>query len=366
MRSILFIVFIFVGLIAQARVSNNAYIMPSSGSLPTWGPINLSSSSAVTSILPLINGGTGISSGVSGGILGFTGTATLGSSALLTAGQPVLGGGAGGVPFTIANGTSGQSLISNGAGTASWGNPVSQMNITSKSSNYSAVANDYVLVSAASTITLPTAVGVSGERIGIQNTSTSAANVVVNTTSSQTIGGRASGDIVFRRYNTYGVFISDGANWQIVSKYEHQFLSSSNIGSINGVTSSYQNAGTSIALGIGEWEVTARFALSTASGSSQVTIFSNSGLYQADGANSTVTPTGISSQVDGPVNYNAYAGSFSLVAIVSGAASLQSTPLVTRIIVTSGTQTVFAVPSINYTTASTASWGSYIEAKRIF
>ena len=63
------------------------------------------------------HGGTGISSGTSGGILGYTATGTLASSALLTANGVVIGGGAGATPTSTAAGITGQVL------TGSTGNP---------------------------------------------------------------------------------------------------------------------------------------------------------------------------------------------------------------------------------------------------
>ena len=71
-------------------------------------------SHVASGVLGVANGGTGLSSGTSGGILGFTGSTTLASSALLAAGQFVLGGGAGATPTTsfsvvpITNGGTGQ------------------------------------------------------------------------------------------------------------------------------------------------------------------------------------------------------------------------------------------------------------------
>lgn len=56
--------------------------------------------------VPVADGGTGLSSGTSGGILGFTATGTLASSVALTANALVLGGGAGATP-TPMTGTSG-------------------------------------------------------------------------------------------------------------------------------------------------------------------------------------------------------------------------------------------------------------------
>ncbi len=72
--------------------------------------------------LSVARGGTGIASGTSGGILGFTGTGTVASSALLTANAIMLGGGAGATPTTMASlGTSSTVLHGNAAGAPSFG-----------------------------------------------------------------------------------------------------------------------------------------------------------------------------------------------------------------------------------------------------
>jgi hypothetical protein len=55
-----------------------------------------------TSALPVARGGTGLASGTSGGILAYTATGTLASSAALTANKMVIGGGAGVVPATTS------------------------------------------------------------------------------------------------------------------------------------------------------------------------------------------------------------------------------------------------------------------------
>ena len=54
----------------------------------------------VTGTLPVANGGTGLSSGTSGGVLAYTASGTLASSAALAANKVVIGGGAGVVPST--------------------------------------------------------------------------------------------------------------------------------------------------------------------------------------------------------------------------------------------------------------------------
>lgn len=95
----------------------------------------------------------------------------------------------------------------------------SAFNVVSKTSTYSASINDYILASSSSfTITLPTAASVSGQQIGIQHAGTSLTQVyTLNTTSSQTIGGIASGSYALYTNGETLILVSDGANWQILN-----------------------------------------------------------------------------------------------------------------------------------------------------
>lgn len=68
------------------------------------------------SALDVPSGGTGLDSGTSGGILGFTGTATIASSAELTHHALVVGGGAGATPYPLGLGTSTTVLHGNASG----------------------------------------------------------------------------------------------------------------------------------------------------------------------------------------------------------------------------------------------------------
>lgn len=61
--------------------------------------------SSLSGILPVANGGTGLSSGTSGGVLYYSASGTLASSAALAANALVLGGGAGAAPATTTTGT---------------------------------------------------------------------------------------------------------------------------------------------------------------------------------------------------------------------------------------------------------------------
>jgi hypothetical protein len=72
----------------------------------------------LTGTLPVANGGTGLSSGTSGGILAYTASGTLASSAALTQYGVVYGGGAGAAPSATSAGTATYVLTSNGSGAA--------------------------------------------------------------------------------------------------------------------------------------------------------------------------------------------------------------------------------------------------------
>jgi hypothetical protein len=68
--------------------------------------------------LPVASGGTGLSSGTSGGVLAYTASGTLASSAALTQYGVVYGGGAGVAPSATSAGTATYVLTSNGSGAA--------------------------------------------------------------------------------------------------------------------------------------------------------------------------------------------------------------------------------------------------------
>jgi len=87
-----------------ATNGTNTYALTTNGSgVTSWGQISLTA--AVTGTLPVANGGTGLTSGTSGGVLYYSATGTLASSAALAANALVIGGGAGVAPSTTTTGT---------------------------------------------------------------------------------------------------------------------------------------------------------------------------------------------------------------------------------------------------------------------
>lgn len=92
----------------------------------------------VTGTLPVANGGTGLTSGTSGGVLAYTASGTLASSAALTANALVLGGGAGVVPSALGSlGTTTTVLHGNASGAPSF----SAVSLTADVSGILPVAN---------------------------------------------------------------------------------------------------------------------------------------------------------------------------------------------------------------------------------
>lgn len=83
---------------------------------PTCASVSMSAD--VTGTLGVANGGTGLASGTSGGILAFTASGTIASSAALIANRIVLGGGAGAVPTVLGSLGTTTTLLHGNAGGA--------------------------------------------------------------------------------------------------------------------------------------------------------------------------------------------------------------------------------------------------------
>lgn len=89
-------------------------------------------STDTTGTVPVSRGGTGLTSGTSGGVLGYTAAGTLTSSGVLTNNLIVLGGGAGSVPKPIGAGlgTTTTLLHGNAGGEPTWANVLLTSDVT--------------------------------------------------------------------------------------------------------------------------------------------------------------------------------------------------------------------------------------------
>ena len=84
-----------------------------------------------TGILPVANGGTGLTAGTSGGVLYYSAAGTLASSTLLTQYGVIYGGGSGAAPVATAAGTTGQVLTATTGSAPSWAAPATNGTVTS-------------------------------------------------------------------------------------------------------------------------------------------------------------------------------------------------------------------------------------------
>lgn len=96
-----------LGTVTSVAMTVPAFLSISGSPITSSGTLAVSLSGTA---LPVANGGTGIVSGTSGGILGFTAAGTIASSGALTASQLIIGGGAGVTPSTLAAGSQYQVL----------------------------------------------------------------------------------------------------------------------------------------------------------------------------------------------------------------------------------------------------------------
>lgn len=136
----------------------------------------------VAGTLAVANGGTGITSGTSGGVLYYSATGTLASSAALAASSIVVGGGAGAAPTTTTTGSGVVTALGNAAnatggfttinGTATLTNKRIDPRVSSTTST-SAITPDisaydqYCLTALATTLTInaPTGTPVDGDKL---------------------------------------------------------------------------------------------------------------------------------------------------------------------------------------------------------
>ena len=87
-----------------SQTGNANKYLQTDGTNATWDAVSLSTAD-ITGTLGVANGGTGLTAGTSGGVLAYTASGTLASSAALAASALVIGGGAGAAPSTTTTGT---------------------------------------------------------------------------------------------------------------------------------------------------------------------------------------------------------------------------------------------------------------------
>lgn len=240
-----------------------------------------------------------------------------------------------------------------------------------KSADYTLTATDNTVgfdVSGGSHIaTLPTAVGNGGKILTIIKTDTSTNTVTVNTTSAQTVGGRASGAIILRRIQNTVRVQSDGTNWQILDKREHEVVTAAanNTYGSAGAAGNYLTLACSVALTYGIWRLVGEFSVNVGTGTA-IVIQAGSGFFGADGANSASTPTALGGTISGDVSWTSVNGisAVGLPGVSSNSRYVAGTNEI--IIQVTANTSVFLVPKVDYSTVGSAAAYGTIFAERIF
>ncbi len=238
-------------------------------------------------------------------------------------------------------------------------------------------ANDVALCDASGggfTITLPSAIGITGKVYDIVKIEDSTNSILIDTSLAQLIGTRAGAAIGLNRLNDYIRVLSDGTNWEILAKKETEILTAVASGTVTfaGRTAAdFLASSADVPLTEGIWKLRAYFSLDIGTGTF-TGLLEPSGLYSADGANSAATPAALSaganvSSVDGDPTMVQYSTTAPVFPISSGTNSRFPAGFVEVIVVVDGgTETVFAVPNIDFVTAGTARTDAYIRAERIW
>ncbi len=292
----------------------------------------------------------------------------------MTTGGDLIYGGASGVATRLANGSNGEFLRSAGGTSApTWAAvTVSPTAVNAKTANYTLTGTDKTVtfdpVNAALVATLPTAVGASGTRFTVKNIGTGTGTVALATTSSQTVDGRASSDIVLKSFRDFIEVESDGSNWLIINKQETSTLEARGTSHLmNAGETGQWNAsivGNSLTMGIGHWRVT---GFAHVFGGTGPAYLQEIGFYGAAGTGTGTPPAAIAEPVVGMVLSLSDAVSSVGVGTPTTAANLsvKSEPM-TFDIFCAAACTVYLVPKYAGSFTNTPHLVTYIQAIRVY
>ena len=195
------------GTVTSVAATVPSFLSISGSPITTSGTLAISYSGTA---LPVANGGTGQTT---------ASDAFNALSPITLTGDLIIGNGTNSAT-RLGVGTNGYVLTSNGT-TATWAASSgggSNPSVVSKTTTYTITTSDSTVLcdatSAAFTVTLPTAVSVSGKTYVVKKIDSSANAITIATTSSQTIDTISTQTLGIQ--NAWLVMQSDGSNWQII------------------------------------------------------------------------------------------------------------------------------------------------------
>jgi hypothetical protein len=195
---------------------------------------------------------------------------------------------------------------------------------------------------------------------------------IANGGTGQTTANTAFNALVPSQTSNSGKFLTtDGSNtsWATVSGASLTTAVSSTGGATARNFSTITSGGygamasNSVSLTTGTWEIDSFYSANTGTGTVCV-FYSNTGLYAANGADSGTAPTALSTigTVTGPATFGDIAGT----TIASAATATGWSVSLKTYLAVSSTQTVYAVPRVDFGTAGTATAYVYIIARKLF
>lgn len=219
--------------------------------------------------------------------------------------------------------------------------------------------------------TFPDAASVPADRIlTFIKTDSTSNGVTINTTSSQLVGIRASGDIVLGRQGDRISVRPNGSNWVIVDKLETKVLTAFDGLGVGPTDGAYLASAATLTLGPGRWRVTAAWNMNQGTGTG-VTIQNTSGLFSANGTGTTSTPTALSAaanlkQIEGNVDMQNFATTY-VFGGGTNATNVRTSggQLTATLTIAGGTVPVFAVPRVSVGSAGSASVSINLVAERL-
>jgi hypothetical protein len=178
---------------------------------------------------------------------------------------------------------------------------------TTKTSAYTITTSDSgVLVDTsggAVPITLPTAVGAT-QRYAIKKKTSDANAATVNTTSSQTVDGYASGIITLTGQNESIEVESDGTNWYVVARASLSSVSNVLSADVTMTTANTAYDGPSVTLPAGRWLLTGAVHITAGSSNADATakLWDGTTVITSGGGRSSASNIGVTVPVSGIVN----------------------------------------------------------------
>jgi hypothetical protein len=173
---------------------------------------------------------------------------------------------------------------------------------------------------------------------------------------------------VLTRYNDFATFVSNGANWSIVSKNETEFVN--NISAGNSVGSFTSNTyasltGNDLSLGPGKWRIRGLIS-GFGGGGTNIYFTPGCGFYGANGTGTGTPPTALSGVISGETDFTNILAGLGVISGLHNTGAVSTSPMTEIIVSFDTTTSVYLVPIFIYTAAGGSVFCVQITAERLW